>query len=120
VSEERRRLSALMGRQLRASDLANLQSGLNALADRHKDLLVAEKEAAKSHEARLAEMETARTEFNQRYRQAEKLSGLIDHWDAKQSRRQLGLAEAQNEDLPGASPRPEQDHPSSDRRNGDA
>ena len=96
---EHQRLAGLIGRPMRAGEIANLQSSLNALADRHKDLVVAERQAVKRREERTAELTTAQAEFRKRHRQAEKLSALMSRLAMRQGRREAAIAESTTDEL---------------------
>jgi chromosome segregation ATPase len=102
--QERKRLASLIGQELRAGQIASLQSGLNAEADRHRDLARGLRQAESNHQARQTELQAAQTEFRKRHRQAEKLSLLQAEVKAKGSRRSLAITEVEAEELQGVTP----------------
>jgi hypothetical protein len=101
---ERHRLAGLVGQELRAGQVAMLQSGFDAEADRHKHLTGLVRRAEKTCKDREAEVEIAQVEFRKRHRQAEKLLLLQTRLRAKASRRGLAFAEAAVEEIASARP----------------
>lgn len=102
--QERERLAGLVGQELRAGQIATLQSSFNAVADRHKLLSRTVERAEKAHQDRRGEVEAARGEFGKRHRQAEKLVLLQTRLKAKASRRELAIDETMTDELAGATP----------------
>ncbi|MGF1619765.1 MAG: hypothetical protein ACFCUR_04050 [Rhodomicrobiaceae bacterium] len=99
--QERETLADVIGRKLRAGEITNLQSGLNAEADRHRDLADLRRRAEGLHQERQTELETAQADFRKRYRQAEKLALLQTRLMTKAQRRALAIAEAVTDELHG-------------------
>lgn len=101
---ERQRLAGLVGQELRSGQIAMLQSGLNAEADRHRHLTGLVRRAEDTRKDREAEVKTAQAEFRKRHRQAEKLLLLQTRLKAKASRRALAIAESAIDEIAGATP----------------
>ena len=105
-NREQTALASFVGRQLRISELANLQSNLNAAADRQQELQENKREASKTRDVRQEEMKTSRSEFWRRHSKMEMLSSYIGQRRERQRRRQLAVAEAATEEAPGTHASP--------------
>lgn len=97
--QERETLAGIVGRKLRAGEIANLQSGLNAKADRQNDLAGLRRRAEELHQKQQTELETAQADFRKRRNQAEKLALLQTRLNTKAQRRALAIDEAATDEL---------------------
>lgn len=92
-------LAGLTGQELRASELINLQSSLNAAAYHHDELQDIERKAKKTCEETCIKRDAAQAEFWRHHRKKEKLSSLVRLRSDRRRARQLAISEEATEEL---------------------